>query len=124
MNSVFALQDGHLEIIQIASKRLPTGRFSFLSTCHTAECILTLPEEAMHLAGALQSSGFPSVIGTMWSICDKDAPIMASHTYDYLLRKRFEGCDVPEVATALNHVVPCLHENLEVTVDRCMHLGI
>jgi CHAT domain-containing protein len=127
MNSAFALQDGVLELSQIASKRLSTGRFAFLSACHTAAGVQQLPGEAMHLAGGLQFAGFPSVIATMWGISDNDAPIVASYTYEYLFRNGLQGCDPSEAATALNRAVLRLREDPKVTVDRWaqfIHFGI
>jgi len=127
MNSAFALQDGVLELSQIASKRLSTGRFAFLSACHTAAGLQQLPGEAMHLAGGLQFAGFPSVIATMWGISDNDAPIVASYTYEYLFRNGLQGCDPSEAATALNRAVLRLREDPKVTADRWaqfIHFGI
>jgi CHAT domain-containing protein len=86
MSSAFSLHDGDLELSQITSKKLSTGRFAFLSVCHTAAGLQGPPGEAMHLEGGLQFAGFPSVIATMWGISDEDALIVASHTYKYLFR--------------------------------------
>ena len=127
MNSAFALQNGDLKLIQIASKRLSAGRFAFLSACHTAAGLQRLPGEAMHLAGELQFAGFKSVIATMWGISDEDASIVASHTYEYLFRNGLQGCDPPQAATALNRAVLHLREDPKVTVDRWapfIHFGL
>jgi CHAT domain-containing protein/tetratricopeptide (TPR) repeat protein len=127
MNSAFVLHDGDLNLRQIGSKRLSHGQFAFLSACHTAAGLKGLPGEAMHLAGGLQFAGFPSVIATMWSISDKDAPTVASYTYEYLFRNGVEGCDASNAATALNYAVLRLREDPEVTVDRWapfIHFGI
>jgi tetratricopeptide (TPR) repeat protein len=127
MDSAFALHNGYLELSQIASKRLSTGQFAFLSACNTAAGIEQLPGEAIHLAGALQFAGFPNVIATMWSVSDKDASIVARHVYEYLFRNRFEGCNPSEAATALSHAVLLLREHESMTVDRWapfIHFGI
>jgi tetratricopeptide (TPR) repeat protein len=127
MSSAFSLYDGDLELSQIASKKLSTGRLAFLSACHTAVGLKTLPGEAMHLAGGLQFAGLPSVIATMWGISDEDAPIVTSHTYKYLFRNGLQGCDPSEAATALNRAVLLLREDPKVTVDRWasfIHFGI
>ena len=81
MESAFALHDGDLELGKIASKKLSTAQFAFLSTCHAASGLKHLPGEAMHLAAGLQFAGFCSVIATMWSILDEVAPKVAEHTY-------------------------------------------
>ena len=127
MKSAFMLYDGHLELGEIASKRLSTGQFAFLSACHAASGLNDLPGEAMHLAAGLQFAGFPSVIATMWSICDTDAPRVAKHTYKYLFRNGLRGLDPAEAPKALNHAIACLREDPKVTVDRWapfVHFGI
>jgi CHAT domain-containing protein len=81
----------------------------------------------MHLAAGLQFAGFPSVIATMWSICDEDAPKVADYTYQYLLRGGLQGLDPSKAAAALNHAVLCLREDPDVTVDwwaPFIHFGI
>ena len=127
MKSAFALQDGNLELGQIASKRLTTAQFAFLSVCHAATGLNDLPDEAMHLAGGLQFAGFSSVIATMWSINDEDAPKVAAYTYEYLFRNGVGRVDHTEAATALNRAVLRLREDPEVTLDRWapfIHFGI
>ena len=44
-----------------------------------------LPEKAIHLAAGMLKAGYGSVIGTMWSIRDNDAPIVAEKFYSYLI---------------------------------------
>ncbi|KIM82041.1 hypothetical protein PILCRDRAFT_8274 [Piloderma croceum F 1598] len=127
IKSAFALHDGNLELSKIASKTLSFGQFAFLSACHSAAGLMSLPGEAMHLAAGLQFAGFPSVIATMWGIHDEDAPKVANHAYKYLLRNGMEGLDPSDAAKALNHAVLCLREDPSVTVDRWapfIHFGI
>jgi CHAT domain-containing protein len=127
MKSAFALHDGQLELTTIASKNLPSARFAFLSACHAAAGLKDLPGEAIHLAAGLQFAGFPSVVATMWSIHDDDAPIVAEHTYKYLFRNGLHALDPSEAATALNHAILSLRENPDVTVERWapfIHFGI
>jgi CHAT domain-containing protein len=127
MKSAFSLHDGHLELSEIASKRLSTGQFAFLSACHAASGLQDLPGEAMHLAAGIQFSGFPSLIATMWSICDEDAPKVADHTYCYLFRNGLQRLDPSEAAMALNCAILHLRDDPNVTVDRWapfVHFGI
>jgi CHAT domain-containing protein len=128
MKSAFALHDGQLELGEIASKNLPnSAQFAFLSACHAAAGLKDLPGEAMHLAAGLQFAGFPSVVATMWSICDEDAPAVAEHTYKYLFRNGLQALDPSEAATALNRAILSLRENPNVTIDRWapyIHFGI
>jgi CHAT domain-containing protein len=87
MKSAFALYNGYLELARIAAKRLSNSQFALLSACHAAsglKGLKDLPGEAMHLSARVQFAGFPSVIATMWSISDEDAPKVPDHTYRYL----------------------------------------
>ena len=105
MKNAFALHDGDLELDEIASKRLSTAQFAFLSTCHAATGLQDLPGEAMHLSTGLQFVGFPNVIATMWSIHDEDAPKVTNHAYQYLFQNGLQGLDSSDAAAALNHAV-------------------
>ena len=127
MKSAFALYDGHLELGEIASKRLSSGQFAFLSACHAASGLKDLPGEAMHLAAGLQFAGFPSVTAPMWSIRDDDAPMVADRTYQYLFRNGLHALDPSEAATALSRAILCLRDDPNITVDRWapfVHFGI
>jgi CHAT domain-containing protein len=127
MKSAFRLHDGQLELAQVALKQLPSTQFAFLSACHAATGLKDLPGEAMHLAAGIQFAGFPSVIATMWSICDDDSPTVAEHTYKYLFRNGLYALDPSEAATALNRAILLLREDPKVTVDRWapfIHFGI
>jgi CHAT domain-containing protein len=41
-----------------------------LSACHTARGGTQLADEALHLAGAFQLAGYPSVVATQWQVND------------------------------------------------------
>lgn len=127
MRSAFALYDGHLEIGKIASKRLSSGQFAFLSACQAASGLKDLPGEAIHLAAGLQFAGFQSIIATIWNICDEDAPKVADETYKFLFRNGIQALNPSDAAMALNHAIFHLREDPSVTVDRWapfVHYGI
>ncbi|KIJ38231.1 hypothetical protein M422DRAFT_231344 [Sphaerobolus stellatus SS14] len=86
LRSAFALHDGHLELQSLMRTSLKNAQLAFLSACQTATGDENLPEEAVHLAAGMLAAGFPSVVATMWSIEDKDAPIVAEAFYSSLLR--------------------------------------
>ncbi|TFK32238.1 CHAT domain-containing protein [Crucibulum laeve] len=85
MKSAFYLRDGYLELYQIIRKRLSKADFAYLSACETGTGHEKLSDEAIHLAAGLLSAGYRSVIATMWSINDEDAPTVAKDVYTYLL---------------------------------------
>ena len=102
--SALMLEDGRLEIGRITRSVLPnTAEFAFLSACQTASGDETLSEEAVHLAASMLFVGYRSVIATMWSIKDKDAPVVADEVYHHLLS--VEQPDSTQAARALHHAV-------------------
>ncbi|QRV81556.1 CHAT domain protein [Ceratobasidium sp. AG-Ba] len=75
--SAFYLYDAPLDLATISSTPFKHASFAFLSACQTATGVEDLPEEAIHLAAGMLMSGYPSVIATMWSVRDQDAPTIA-----------------------------------------------
>jgi CHAT domain-containing protein len=61
--SSFAMRDGPFTIMNIIRSRLHNPEFAFLSACHTTVGDESSPDEAIHLAAAMQFSKFRSVIG-------------------------------------------------------------
>ncbi|KAG1721030.1 hypothetical protein EDB19DRAFT_1590580, partial [Suillus lakei] len=55
--------------------------FAFLSACHTTVGDEKSPDKSIHLAAAMQFSGFRSVIGSMWSVDDSVARQVVSAFY-------------------------------------------
>ncbi|EJD04657.1 uncharacterized protein FOMMEDRAFT_82442 [Fomitiporia mediterranea MF3/22] len=91
-NSSFNLSDRHLTMLDIVQNRLPNAEFAFLSACHTAEQHHdSAYDETLHLAAAMQFSGFRSVIGSMWELLDKDGPGLTKSVYEHI-----NDCEVDE----------------------------
>jgi CHAT domain-containing protein len=90
---------------------------AFLSACETAMGDDILPEEAVHLAAGMLAIGYRSVIGTMWSIRDGDAPLVADEVYAQLARhdKAPEDDARSRVAYALHKAVGRLREEVGET---------
>ncbi|MEU5290462.1 CHAT domain-containing protein [Streptomyces umbrinus] len=61
------LSDGVLTVTRLSSARY-TGDFAFLSACRTATGGLSLPDEAITLAAALNYTGYRHVVATLWSV--------------------------------------------------------
>ncbi|KIJ37924.1 hypothetical protein M422DRAFT_177269, partial [Sphaerobolus stellatus SS14] len=85
LQSAFALYDGKLSLEGLMGIKLDKAELAFLSACQTATGDERLSEEAVHLAAGMLVAGFPSVIGTLWSIEDTDAPLVAKAFYSSLL---------------------------------------
>lgn len=108
--SAFHLYDGSLPLSKIITKSFPHADFAFLSACQTATGNEDLSDEAVHLAGGMLAAGYKSVIATMWSIRDKDAPSVAAEVYCRLVSPEpNSSC----AAYALHHAVQCLRKKQE-----------
>jgi CHAT domain-containing protein len=99
-----------LELSTIIIKSFPHADFAFLSACQTATGDETLPEEAVHLAAGLMLAGYHSIIATMWSIQDKDAPVITGHVYNELFSNTEP--DSSGAALALHHAVKLLRQQV------------
>ncbi|TFY65204.1 hypothetical protein EVG20_g5680 [Dentipellis fragilis] len=103
LKSAFWLEDGGLEIGDVISTSHNHAKFAFLSACQTTTRDEKLSEEAVHLAVALQLAGYQSIVATMWSILDEDAPSVADEVYKHLLCDKVP--DSTQAAAALHHAM-------------------
>jgi CHAT domain-containing protein len=110
MESAFCLHNGNLTLSKIITKSFPNANFAFLSACQTATGNAKLPDEAVHLAAGMLAAGYRSVIATMWSIGDYDAPLIAGEVYPRLVCG--PAPDSTMAAHALHHAVKRLREKL------------
>lgn len=85
LDSAFALYDQKLKLKALMSLSLKNAQLAFLSACETATGNQELPEEAIHLAAGMLAVGYPSVVATLWSIGDKEAPFIANTFYARLM---------------------------------------
>ncbi|KAF5338678.1 hypothetical protein D9758_018028 [Tetrapyrgos nigripes] len=90
LDSALALYNGRLKLQDLMCLSLENVELAFLSASQTAAGNENLPEEAVHLAAGMLAVGYPSVIATMWSIGDKDAPIVADKFYESILGRSDE----------------------------------
>jgi len=122
--SSFAMRDGPLMITDIIRPQLKKPEFAFLSACHTTVGHASSPDEAIHLAAAIQFSGFRSVIGSMWSVDDEVAGQLVSAFYDHML----DGSgvyDCTRAAVALHEAVKKLRK--KIPLERLIvfiHIGV
>lgn len=79
------LINGRLTLNEIMKQSFSHTELAVLSACQTATGDSEKPEEAIHLAAGMLMAGYGSVVGTMWSIYDNDAPIIAQKFYTYLI---------------------------------------
>jgi CHAT domain-containing protein len=124
--SAFHLIDHPLTLKEIMKQSFTHTELAVLSACQTAKGDSKLPEEAIHLAAGMLMAGYGSVVATMWSIRDDDAPIIAEKFYKYLIDKA--GRDSSKAAYALHDAVAHLRsvrgeKNFSSWVP-FIHLGI
>ncbi|QRV95921.1 CHAT domain protein [Ceratobasidium sp. AG-Ba] len=108
--SAFHLYDGTLDLATITRKSINRSGLAFLSACETATGDEQLPEEAVHLAAGMMVAGYPSVIATMWSIQDEDAPLISNAFYEYLLKDGVP--DAAKSSMALHRAVGMLRDRV------------
>lgn len=110
LKSAFYLHDGALELSKIIQTPLKHAQFAYLSACQTATGDEGLPDEAIHLAAGMLMAGFKTVIATMWSIRDKDAPEIADKVYAHMLEGGVPDCS--KAARALHMATQSLRDKI------------
>ncbi|KAG2123239.1 CHAT domain-containing protein [Suillus clintonianus] len=122
--SSFAMRDGPLMIKDIIRSNWQNPEFAFLSACHTTVGDEKSLDESIHLAAAMQFSGFRSVIGSMWSVNDDVALQVASAFYGYLV----DGSgrlDCTRAAVALHKAMKSLRKKIPLEQQIVfVHIGV
>jgi CHAT domain-containing protein len=119
------LYGGNLELETILQMSLPNAQFVFLAACQTAMGDAELVNESFHLGGGLIAAGFRGAIGTMWSMNDKDGPLVAEIVYSHLFREGRQP-QVSDAAEALYQAVKELRKR-KVPYERWIpfiHMGV
>lgn len=89
--SAFMLHDGPLTLHTMMKQSFSSAHIAFLSACQTATGDERLTEESVHLAAGMLAAGYSTVFGTLWSIMDQDAPLVAKEVYAQLLNEKDDG---------------------------------
>ena len=112
MDSGLVMWDRHrLTLSRLAQSSLVSAEFAFLSCCESAKGSKQFPNEAMHLAAGLQFIGYRGVIGTMWSVGDKDALRVAMEIYGELFKDGTGQASASKAALALHQAILLLRAN-------------
>ncbi|EUC59239.1 aromatic di-alanine and TPR containing protein [Rhizoctonia solani AG-3 Rhs1AP] len=123
--SGFHLHDGTLDLASINRRSFKNKGLAFLSACQTATGDEQLPDEAIHLASGMLMAGYSSVIATMWSVRDEDAPFVADKVYAKLMKDGKLGNG--EAGKALHHAVAELRNKIGEQKFECwvpyIHIG-
>ncbi|KAJ8594406.1 hypothetical protein M405DRAFT_809209, partial [Rhizopogon salebrosus TDB-379] len=122
--SSFTMRDGPLTITDIIRPRLQTPEFAFLSACHTTVGYESSPDESIHLAAAMQFSGFRSVIGSMWSVDDEVVGQIVSAFYDNMIDGSCK-LDCRRAAVALHKAIKKLRKKIPLEQQIVfVHIGV
>ncbi|KAF8752094.1 TPR-like protein [Rhizoctonia solani] len=119
--SRFYLHDGTLDLSAINERTFRSKGLAYLSACQTATGDEKLPDEAIHLASGMLMAGYRSVIASLWSVVDEDAPFVADKVYGRLLEDGKVGNG--EAGRALHDAVAGLREKVgEKEFGRWCHI--
>jgi CHAT domain-containing protein len=109
-------------------KDLKHAELAFLSACQTATGDDKIPDEAVHLAAGILFAGYRTVIGTLWSIKDSHAPLVADEFYSHIVDPTTGTLNTQNAAYALHRAVGRLREEVGVkdfeTWVPFIHLGV
>ncbi|KAG8689309.1 hypothetical protein FRC11_003253 [Ceratobasidium sp. 423] len=108
--SGFSLHDGTLDLASINRRSFKNKGLAFLSSGNTAAGNERLPDEAVHLASGMLMAGYTSIIASMWSVVDEDAPLVADKVYAQLMQDGKLGNG--EAGRALHYAVAALRDKV------------
>jgi hypothetical protein len=100
--STLWLHDERLTMADLVELRL-SGTLAFLSACDTAAGAVGLPDEAIHLAAAVQVAGFRHVVAALWPIVDDVTADLTVTFYQRLAAH--DRIDASQTAAALHAAV-------------------
>ncbi|TFK18804.1 hypothetical protein FA15DRAFT_728771 [Coprinopsis marcescibilis] len=112
LNNCLLLSEGELTMSKIIqSCQASQASLAYLSACQTAKSNAERPDESLTLSATMLFAGFHGLVGTMWSMHDQDAPIVANVFYQYLFRNGTIAPPAPtDAAYALHIAVQRLRE--------------
>ena len=120
--SAFSLHDGDFTIQRLVQCEWKNAEFAFLSASYTTVGDGESPDEAIHLAAAMQFAGFRSVIGTMWAVDDAETNKVTSVFYKHVVDESGR-LDHTRAASALRETM----RSVDVPLDQrilYIHIGV
>ncbi|WP_290054926.1 CHAT domain-containing protein [Amycolatopsis solani] len=76
---------GGLTFADLRAARPARAHLAYLSACQSASGRLVLPDEAVHLAGAMLAAGFDRVVAANWKVRDSVAKRVAELFYRFIV---------------------------------------
>jgi CHAT domain len=105
-----------LTVSDLVSLNIMSAKFAYLSACHTSSMRnFDLMDESITLSSAIQLSGYPSVVGSLWQIRDSDSAEVARSIYEWILC-RDGKFDAFRSAGGLHRAVTALRDTTYVKI--------
>ena len=77
-----------LTVLDLTSLNIESAKFAYLSACHTSTTRDTkLLDESINLTSAIQLSGYPAVVGSLWQVTDDHSVEVAKEVYKWSLEE-------------------------------------
>lgn len=103
-----------LTVSDFIAQNLHQALFAFLSACNTVSAFNeSLIDESITLSAAIHLAGFPSVIGTLWPVLDKESAEVSIDVYKWMLQNGAK-LDVERSAEGLHRAVRALKEKTQI----------
>jgi len=107
------LETKPLTVLDFVSLNIESARFAYLSACHTSAMKnIRLLDESINLSAAIQLSGYPSVVGSLWQVKDTCSAEIAKDVYEWILRD--SNFDPERSAEGLHKAVHQLQERTRI----------
>ena len=99
-----------LTVSDLTSLNIESAKLAYLSACHTSAMRdFRLLDESISLSSAIQLSGYPSVVGSLWQVKDSHSAEVARDVYEWILEGDGE-LDVRRSAEGLHKAVRNLRD--------------
>ena len=109
-----------LTVSDLASLNIKSAKFAYLSACHTSSMQdFNLLDESITLSSAIQLSGYPSVVGSLWQVIDSHSAEVAKRIYTWILDGD-GGFDCLRTAEGLHKAVSILRDHTRVKMQNTM----
>jgi CHAT domain len=107
-------KESPLTVSDLTTLNVQLPQLAFLATCHSASSRdFHLLSESITLSSAIQLAGYPSVIGTLWTVADQYAPEIVNTVYARMLVGR--KLETDRCAESLHHAIRTLrHRSRQV----------
>jgi CHAT domain-containing protein len=109
-----SLQDWETEPLTVSdftSLNIMSAKFAYLSACRTSVMRnLTLLDESISLSSAIQLSGYPSVMGSLWQVGDDYSAQVSRDVYKWISQGKL---DIKRPAEGLHKAVCNLRDKMD-----------